>query len=441
MKHTLWLAALATAASALAPCAPPAASQEAPRPIGLDEAVRLAQRNAPDVVRAQGQQRTTAAGVRAAYAAFLPNVSLSAGATRQLPSERGRTRIENGQVVTLPDEPWSSNIGLGANVTLFAGGQRFFELRSARAEQRIAGAGMVGQRYATAYSVKQQFYNVLAARESQSAAAAQLEQAEQAFRTVAARMLARSATRSDSLRAEIQRRDAQVAVLEARTGLDVANAALARVIGSETPVTADSASVPARDELARSDDELRALALDGPAVQQAELAVQVASASRQTAWSDYLPSLTASYSRGGSGSGESPWNNDLTYSGSFRLSLGLPLFDGLRREQQVVQAQVAQRSAEAELRDARLAAQEDLTRALGEFRAAGERIAAQTATLAAAQEDLRVQQQRYAVGSSTILDVLTSQTQLDQARRDLIRARYDRRVAKAQLETLVGQDL
>jgi len=75
------------------------------------------------------------------------------------------------------------------------------------------------------------------------------------------------------------------------------------------------------------------------------------------------------------------------------------------------------------------------------LRSAEERIEAQTATLAAAEEDLRVQQQRYAVGGSTLLDVLTSQTQIDQARRDLIRARYDRRVAEAQLEALVGRDL
>ena len=65
----------------------------------------------------------------------------------------------------------------------------------------------------------------------------------------------------------------------------------------------------------------------------------------------------------------------------------------------------------------------------------------QTATVEAAEEDLRVQQQRYAVGASTLLDVLTSQTQLNEARRDLIRARYDLRVAKAQLEALVGRDL
>ena len=52
-----------------------------------------------------------------------------------------------------------------------------------------------------------------------------------------------------------------------------------------------------------------------------------------------------------------------------------------------------------------------------------------------------MQQQRYGVGDSTLLDVLTSQTQLDQARSDLIRARYDQRVAKAQLEALVGREL
>ena len=93
------------------------------------------------------------------------------------------------------------------------------------------------------------------------------------------------------------------------------------------------------------------------------------------------------------------------------------------------------------VRDARLAAMEDFTRSLGAFRSAEERVASQTATLQAAEEDLRVQRQRYAVGGSTLLDVLTSQTQLDQGRRDLIRARYDQRVAKAQLEALIGRDL
>ena len=88
-----------------------------------------------------------------------------------------------------------------------------------------------------------------------------------------------------------------------------------------------------------------------------------------------------------------------------------------------------------------LGARADLAQALGTFRLARERVASQAATLEAAEEDLRVQQQRYTIGGSTHLDVLTSQTQLEQSRRDLIRARYDLRIARAQLEALVGRSL
>ena len=61
--------------------------------------------------------------------------------------------------------------------------------------------------------------------------------------------------------------------------------------------------------------------------------------------------------------------------------------------------------------------------------------------LAAATEDVRVQQQRYTLGASTLLDLLTSQSTLDAARSALIQARQDFRVARAQLEALVGREL
>jgi outer membrane protein len=68
-------------------------------------------------------------------------------------------------------------------------------------------------------------------------------------------------------------------------------------------------------------------------------------------------------------------------------------------------------------------------------------VAIQTATVQAADEDLRMQKDKYEIGAATLLDVLTSQTTLDQARRDLIQARYDKRTARAQLEALVGRSL
>ena len=152
---------------------------------------------------------------------------------------------------------------------------------------------------------------------------------------------------------------------------------------------------------------------------------------------------SASWSRAGNGIGDTPaWDPaTLDYSGSLRFGLSFPIFDQFSREERLTQTDVAIRDAEATLRDTRLGARQSLTDGLGSFHEASERTASESATVEAADEDLRVQRERYNLGGSTLLDVLGSQTQLDQARRDLIRARFDQRVAKAQLEALIGRDL
>ena len=414
-----------------------------PRPISLEEALALAQRNAPAVIQAEGQKRTSDAGVRAAYAAFLPSLSVSAGASRQIPTRAGQTRVENGQVLTLSPEPWSFSAGLGASVDLFTGGGRFFDLRQARVQAAGAAANLVIQRFSTTLAVKQQFFGVLAARESEAAARAQLDQAAQQLKTSILRLKQRVVTRSDSLRSEIQVHNARLAVLQARTALDVADASLTRAVGAPYLVTAAADESLDRPGLPLDDETLRRLALDGPAVQSASSSLQEAQAALRGAWTSYLPTVTASYSRSGNGTGAdfTLSTQDYSYSGSLRLSLSLPIFQRLQRVQQVTQAQVALQNAEAALRDARLAALQGLTQSLGSFHAAEERVATQTATLGAAEEDLREQQEKYQIGAATLLDVLTSQTTLDQARHDLIQARYDQRVAKAQLEALVARSL
>ncbi len=436
-------ASASASVSVSGPASVQSATAAEPRPITLQEALELAQRNAPAIVQAMGQKRTTAAGVRSAYAAFLPTVSLSAGATRQLQSGPGRTRVENGQIITLPSDPWSYSQGLGANLQLFDGGQRFFDLRQAQANARSAAASEVSQRFAATLAVKQQFFNVLAAREYGAAAQAQLEQAQQQLKASVLRVRARTATRSDSLRSEIQVRSARIAILDARISLQVANAALTRAVATPDPVTAANTDLGEPAQLTLSDDALRELALEGPGVRQAQEQLAAAQQARRRAWTAYLPSVSASYSRSGNATGGAfaLTGNDYSYSSTVRFSLSFPLFNGLQREQQVVQAQVAQENAEATLRDAQLGALESLAQSLGGFRSAEEKVASQAASVEAAEEDLRVQQQRYGVSAATLLDILTSQALLDQARQDLIRARFDLRVARAQLEALVGREL
>jgi outer membrane protein len=414
----------------------------APRAVTLEEASAMALENAPELVRAEGERRTSDAGVRTAWGAFLPSLSLSASTSRQLPSGGDRTIVQDGQIVVLPAEPWSRNYGLSAGLQLFSGGARFFELRQARARAEASRFNETAQRFGVLLTVQQRYFEVLAARESESAAAALLAQAEQQLRDSVARLRGKLATRSDSLRSEIQVRNAQLALLDARNAIESASASLTRETGSPEPITATEAPPP-EPLLTHDLAELTRMAEEGPLVEQARRSLEEARAGRAGAWSDYLPAISMGYSRGGSGTSEDftldP--DGLSYTGSMRFSLSFPVFNGFAREARVTQASVTQANAEADLSDAILAAREGVVSAYGVYHSADARLASQTLSLEAAEEDLRVQSLRYTAGQSTLLDVLASQAQLDQARRDLIQARFDLRLARAQLETLVGREL
>lgn len=447
-------AALCALVAALA-CAPVVGAQASPtpatpasldaRPIALTEAIALAQRNAPAAIQARGQVRSANAARRAAFAAFIPSATVSMSTARQLPAVARNDPISG---LPLSNDPWAQGQRFNANVDLF-NGRRFQDLRATRAQIEAADAGEVAGQYQVRLDVSEQYYASLAARESEEAAQAQLAQAEQQLRVAVAKVQARTATRSDSLRARIQVGQGQLALLTAQNQRIAADAALTRLVATPFRVTAAVPSVPdsaatglAPTALPDSAD-LAVLAERGPAVMEARANATAARALSRAARAPYLPTLSMGYSHNATGSTGSfaVLPDDPRRTGQLSFSVSYPLFNQYAREEGVVRADIAEDNAEATLRNARLAAQEQLVVALGTLRLATQQSEIQAATVAASDEDLRVQQQRYELGAATLLDVLTSQTQLTNARTALIQARLDTRLARARLEALIGRDL
>ena len=411
-------------------------SDTTPRPIALDEAVRLAQRNSPLSVQARGDLRVARAGIRSAWFAFIPNVGVSMGSDWR----RGQRIGEAGNLITVTSTSYSD--GLNARLDLFDGGRRFFDLRAARSLHSAADASDILQEFQVALDVKQQYFDVLAAREAEEAARAQLAEAQQQLRVSTVRVAAGAASRSDSLRSLVAVGNAQLAILDAQNRVQLANASLTRLVGTGFPVTAVPDSLPEPAIMALDEDRLLQLADDGPDVGRAEAQLGAARAGARSARSIYLPTISASFFRGGNGFDRSfGFREPFQYVSVFQLSLSLPLLDQLQREERVVRANADEDNAEASLRDARLRAQQELTQSLGLLRNAGQRVDVQLVSVAATEEDLRFQQQRYALGAATLLDVLTSQAALNEARNALITARFDQRVARARLEALIGRPL
>ena len=222
--------------AALIPAAISAQVAQGPaRPITLDEAIRLAQQNSPAMISARNTIRQNDATVRTRQSSFLPTLSGSLGGAR---AGGGESTDGQGRPITISGGDWSFSRGLNFSLNLWDSGERLHNLRAARSNVASAEANEEGQRFTVAYSVAQQYYAALPARESRAAAEAALAEAQQNLRAAVARIAAGAATRSDSLRSVIAVGNQQLAMLTAENDLENANATLSRLVGTPFAVTA-----------------------------------------------------------------------------------------------------------------------------------------------------------------------------------------------------------
>lgn len=412
----------------------PAAAQQVE--VTLNEAIQRALLVQPAMVQARGDQRNAGAGLWATNGAFLPTVTSNGSYGRA-----GGTRLnqQTNQIVTAPaTTTFQGNIS--ASLELFDGLRRFGDRNAARATNDAAEAGVVNQRFQVTLATKQIFYDALANEELLRVAQSQVRRAQQQLQISVEKLRAGSATRSDSLRSTVDYGNARIALLEAQANLASAQANLGRQIGVDQSVRAvpDSVLPPLPDTAA-----LRASAIErAPQVEQADAQARAAGSQVTVARAQYFPSITGSIGNSYSGA-VAPWTTTDGYlSGwSAGVTVRWTIFNGFTRERQMTTARVARDLAEARAADVRRQVGAQFTQQLAVLTTAYEKITIAHANVAAATEDLRVQNERYRVGAATILDLLTSQTALTTAETGLVRARFDYLIARAQVEAVLGRTL
>src|SRR5919197_3065285 len=417
-----------------------AVAQQSPAPqavqeITLDEAVRRALDVQPAMVQARGDQRNAGASTRNAFGAFLPALTTGASAAR---SNVGRIDNTTGRPVP-PEYSYTGSLNL--SLELFDGFRRFANLKAANATGDAAAAGVINQRFQVTLATKQAFYAAIANEELVRVAESQLQRAKQQLQISIDKLHAGSATRSDSLRSTVDYGNARIALLQAEANLATAQANLGRQIGVDALVRAipDTTLPPVPDTAG-----IRSAAIGGaPAVAQAEAQANAARAQVWSMRSQYWPSLTVSYSnnRQGTGSPNFPLFSGYPESFSWRFGLSWTLFNGFTREANQVSASVNRDIAEARTADARRQVNALITQQLAALATAVEQINIARDNLAAATEDLRVQNERYRVGAATILDLLTSQAALTKAQVNVVQTRFNYLIARAQVEAVVGRTL
>jgi len=405
------------------------------RTMVLDEAVRRALERSPALAQTEASLASAEQTRRTAYGAFIPRVSASSSA-----SKNSSTRYDERTQTTIEGSSESYSAGLSGSVSLYEGGARNHALAQARADLLGAEASLEDQRNNVIYQTKNLFFAALRQSDLLAVNERRVDQAEESLQMVRTRAQVGTGTASDTLRARLELMNAQQSVLQSQNAVRAGQFALGRQVGLGGPV------IPVLPEnldpvpLALSETEIFELAEESsPVVRAAAAAADVAEIAVKASKASYFPTL--SMSSGYSWSNNEPSLSNGNTSWNLRLSGSYTIFNGFNREASVARAVNQSRVAQLQEADARLQVREFVDGALQTVRTAEQAIALAQEALVVAEEDLRLVRERYRVGVATSLDLVISQISLRQADVDVVLARYDFALAKADLEALIGRAL
>ena len=157
------------------------------------------------------------------------------------------------------------------------------------------------------------------------------------------------------------------------------------------------------------------------------------------AWSSSLPSVNMSIGMNASSADQITRTYfDDNYIKSANITLSIPIFSGFRNRNSIQISKLQLNQAETRLSGGTKSAKVSLYALINTLNNYQEIIPIQEEVLLSAEEDLKLAQQRYELGSASILELLDAQLALIQASSSLVRTKYDAAIQVASLDDLLG---
>jgi len=486
-------AALAQTPKASQPPVVVTGSTQANPVLTLEDAIGLARRNNPVYLQQTMARRTADASVRSAKGALLPSADASFGTRYQ----QGGQQVFNGLSFSNSSDAIQSSYGLNLNYRVNSA--TFVNPKAAVANREAVDADITGAGEQLRAAVTQQYLSVLQAQARSALQDTLVQTAQSQLELAQAKLAVGSGTSLDIRRAEVALGQAQVQQLTARNNVDIEKLRLFQQLGVAQPsgaaLTTDFPVIPTNFSL----DSLLDLARrQNPAVLALRSRERAAGLNVKVAQAAYTPTLNVSTGWGGNsyqytdadylvnqargsalgqlaacasqdsvrtrvGLPSNDCNTRYAFTDAqaqairdrnsqfpfkfqrsplaLSASLSIPVFDNFNREERVQRASVDRETAVYNTKAKELQLTADVTQAYLNLKTATQTVALQEQNATKAKEELSYAEERYKVGASTFLDVITSRGTYEQALIDRVNAVYDYHKAFAALENAVGRPL
>ena len=422
-------------------------AEDAPATLTLPQAIEIALERSPFLKAGRHEVEAAGAGVDRARAGFLPKVDLSEGFARSdnpvfafsSKLNQGRFTATDFAIATLnhPDPINNFRTAITLSQPLFAGGKTVFAYDQAKLDHGATRHRLERREQEVIFQTARAYYEVLLAEADLEVVRAALRAAE------ATRELARDhfgvglVVESDVLSADVRLAGLKEQEIVALNGVELSKASLNEVMGRPLDEALEVApQVTERPPTNDGGDHLGTLALTTrPDYLGLGLEERARARGIDAAQAELFPtvSATASYELN---------NLEVVTKGQDSWFLGLMLqwnlFNGFGDRARIAEARARLAETRAvrdgmsnrirlEVKDAHL-----------RLRAATARIGVARRAVTQAEDSLRIVRDRYDAGLTTIVNLLSTEAALTEARARLTRALYDRNVADASLELALG---
>jgi len=441
----------------------------------LDDCIELALKNRASIIAARGAETLAKWNQRTALGAFLPRVDASYYHSEELSRdiksdvavEYGFLYIDSIPAIDLPSgdtvmvpvlrdsvtgtdimefdledqDRTSKYLSLSAQMSVFDL-SNWFNYVGAKADRAKARLDVIGSEQDLIYGVKASYYAYLATVENVAVQEQAVERSKEQLKLIESKFELGSAAKSDVLKQKVRYGNDKLSLLSGQNAVVTTKADLAYTIGVDPGGDVEFSTDYSVREFHGTLQEAMSFGLEHePGLLAAQKEVNAAKHAVRSRWSEYLPKLTGFASVGWSDGtrGDTVTFNFSSRSTTYGFQITYNIFDGFLRERNVSQARIYRNNAMAGLADTRnLVSREIKTAYLDIDRLKEQKKVAQE-NVDAAEEDLKITQEKYKLGAATILDLLDAQVSLKEAQVSLIRADFDLNLAIAKLKHAMGK--
>ena len=375
-----------------------------------------------------------------AKAGILPTANLAAGVTR--------SAFEN--TAPLVDRPLTSQTGTVSAVQPLYRPANYAAWEQGKRQVELAQAQLTAAAQDLIIRVSQAYFDVLAAQDTLTFVRAQKTAVAEQLAFAKRNFEVGTSTITDTREAQA-RYDLVIAQeIAAENDLRVKKLALDSLVG-RPDVTPDSLTATSAVPGPQPGDVnvwVQQGEENSPSIQQAKTALEIAQLETEKAKAGHKPTLdlTASYNVTRSPNGTTTTAaGTRTNTGSVGLSFNLPLFAGFATQNRIRETLSLEEKAQADLEATRRNVAQAVRAAYFGVVSGQGQVTALEAAEASSQSALEANRLGYQVGVRINIDVLNSQSQLFQTKRDLAQARYNVLLGRLKLRqangTLLPEDL